>query len=224
MLVAAEGGSAQAEEALAKLCAAYWYPLYAFLRRRGHPAPDAEDLIQEFFARLLDKQLLCGLKPEGGKFRSYLLTCLNCFLANEWHHHHTLKRGGGKIAVSIDDAAESRYLHELVEHATPESLFEQKWAWTVLGRVLARLREEYARTAKPEIFECLRGWLPGAESGLSYTEAAAALQMNETAVRMAVHRLRRRYGELLRAEIALTVSSPAEIDEEIRCLRAAIGQ
>lgn len=224
VLAAAHSGSLQAEQALADLCAAYWYPVYAFVRRRGYSAPDAEDLTQEFFARLLKKELLCGLKREGGKFRSYLLTCVKCFLANEWHHEQAQKRGGGRTVISIDDTAETRYQGELIAHATPETLFERQWAMTLLNRVLVGLREEYLAAGKQELFDRLQSWLPGAGSRLSYGEAGAGLQMNEAAVRMAVHRLRRRYGELLRAEIAASVSSPAEINEEIHHLIAAIGQ
>jgi RNA polymerase sigma factor (sigma-70 family) len=221
ILQAAQGGSATADASLAKLCEDYWYPIYAFLRHRGHKPEEAEDLTHGFFDRLLHKDVLAGLTAEGGRFRSFLLTALKRFLVNEWHREHAQKRGGTQVTISFDDAVESRYQQELVDHATPEAIFEQQWALTVLDRVFTRLREEYASAGKSELFSHLQGCLPGAGEELSYAEAGAALQMSEAALRMSAHRLRRRYGELLRAEITQTVSNPDEVDEEIHHLIAA---
>jgi RNA polymerase sigma-70 factor (ECF subfamily) len=213
----------ESSAALQKLCTAYWRPLYAFIRRRGYTVEESEDLTQEFFARLLEKELLADVTREGGRFRSFLLTVLKRFLANEWNREYAQKRSGGKPIFPIDDTAEARYQRELTEQATPETLFERQWAAAVLDQVLVRLRDDYAAAGKQALFEQLQSCLPGAQSEISYAQIAATFGMNESAVRMAAHRLRRRYGELLRAEIAVTVSSPEEIDEEIRYLIALVG-
>jgi RNA polymerase sigma factor (sigma-70 family) len=224
VLAAGKDDSERSAEALAQLCSAYRYPLYAFIRRRGYSPEDSEDLVQGFFFHLLSKNVLCGIKREGGKFRSYLLQVLTCFLKNEWHRRNALKRGGGAVLVSIDAAAESRFQHELADVATPETAFERQWALTVLERAFGRLREEYVAGKKGALFEHLQHFLPGMERQREYSETAAALRMNEAAVRTAVHRLRRRYGALLRAEIAETVSDPAEINAEIRHLMGVVGR
>ena len=223
VLSAAAGGAPHAEDALARLCKAYWYPLYVFLRRRGCSPEESEDLTQEFFSRLVHKEFLAGLTQEGGKFRSFLLTALTRFVANEWSRERAQKRGGGKAVISIDADAETRYGRELADHVTPQTLFERRWALTVLDRVLARLRQEYSAAGKQELFSRLEGCLPGAQSPVAYAEAGAALDIKEATLRMAALRLRRRYGQLLRAEIAATVSSPTEIDEEIRYLIRVVG-
>lgn len=223
VLAAGLKDSPESAAALQKLCTAYWYPLYAFIRRRGYTDEQSEDLTQEFFARLLAKDLLADVTRLGGRFRSFLLTVLKRFLANEWNREHAQKRSGGKPLFSIDDTAEARYQRELTEHATPETLFERQWAAAVLDQVLARLRDEYAAAGKQALFEQLQNCLPGAQSQIPYAQIAAAFGLKEAGVRMAAHRLRRRYGELLRAEIAVTVSSPEEIDEEIRYLIALVG-
>jgi DNA-directed RNA polymerase specialized sigma24 family protein len=224
VLTAVQSGSPNAGQALAKLCEAYWYPVYVFLRRHDYPPQDAEDLTQEFFARLVHKELLASLTQEGGRFRSFLLTLLKRFAANEWKHEHTQRRGGGQAMIPIDATAEARFQDDLVDHATPETLFEQQWAWTVLDRVLARLRDEYASLGKQELFASLHGCLPGTEEGLSYAQASAALHQPDSTLYTAALRLRRRYGELLRTEIADTVTSPAEVEEEIRHLMAVVAQ
>jgi DNA-directed RNA polymerase specialized sigma24 family protein len=224
VLHAAQAGSAKADAALARLCESYWYPLYVFLRRQGYQPEEAEDLTQTFFGRLVHKEILAGLTEEGGKFRSFLLMALKRFLANEWHREHAQKRGGGKLMISADATAEQRYQGALVDRATPETLFARKWAFAVLDRVWSRLRDEYAAIGKPTLFEQLQGCLPGADRELSCVDAAAALAMNEGTVRMAALRLRRRYGEMLRAEIAATVSRPEEIDGEIRHLIEVAGR
>jgi RNA polymerase sigma-70 factor (ECF subfamily) len=217
VLAAQEADNPRAQAALEELCRTYWYPLYAYVRRRGHAPEEAEDLTQEFFARLLGKNLLSGVKRERGKFRAYLLNAFKWFLANEWHREQAQKRGGAREIISIDEAAERRYA-ELSVEASADLLYEREWAWTVLHRVTSRLAEEYAKDGKGEVFAALRGYLPRADGALPYDQLSVALHMNAAAVRMAVHRLRRRYGEFLRAEISATVSDPGLIDEEIRCL------
>ena len=224
VLVAAQGGARDADQALASLCQAYWHPLYAFVRKRGSTPQEAEDLTQEFFLRLVRKELLQGVTRDGGKFRSFLLTALKRFLVNEWQHDRAQKRGGGKPVISIDEAAERRVRDLLVDPHTPETVFEQQWALTVLERTLEQLREEYTRAGRQQVFARLQHCLPGAQERIAYAEVGAALQLNEAAARMAAHRLRRRYGELLRAEIAATVSSPEEVDEEIRHLIEVTGR
>ena len=219
VLAARDQNSSQAQAALAELCQTYWYPLYAYIRRRGNNPTDAEDLTQGFFARLLEKNYIGDVTPGMGRFRSFLLTSLNHFLANEWDRAQSSKRGGGKVIISLDDQdPEARYQFEPVENITPETLFEQRWAMTVLERVLARLREEFVATEKTELFDHLKVFLTADRPDCSYAEIAARTGLKEGAVKVAVHRLRRRYGELLRAEIANTVSDPAEIAEELRHL------
>jgi RNA polymerase sigma-70 factor (ECF subfamily) len=225
VLAAAEQSSPEAEAALAKLCQTYWYPLYAFIRRRGHGPEEAEDLTQEFFARLVDKNYLAGITVQGGRFRSYILTILKHFLVNEWERTQTRKRGGGKTIFSIDDkTAEERYQVEPVDNTTPESIFERRWALTLLDQVMLRLRGEYETEGKTEFFDRLRPCLSGAERLIPYSELGATLGLSEGALKVAVHRLRKRYGELLRAEIADTVSGPEEIEEEIRHLIAVTSR
>jgi RNA polymerase sigma factor (sigma-70 family) len=214
---------AAAAQALSQLCQDYWYPLYAFIRRQGHPPPDAQDLTQEFFARLLEKHALGKADPARGKFRSFLLTALRHFLVNEWDRAQAQKRGGGAQLISLDTRfAETRYALLLMDKATPEMLFEREWALTLLGQVLARLRAEQEKGGKLDQFNLLRGCLMG-ERGLPYAELAAQLDKTEDAVRMAASRLRRRYRELLEEEVAQTVAGPEEIKEEIQHLLEVLG-
>lgn len=224
LLTATQPGSPDADRAIAQLCTTYWCPIYAFIRRRGHSRDDALDLTQEFFARILPTQFLTAADRSKGRFRSYLLTAVKHFLTNERLRVTAQKRGGDKTVISFEEAAEARYQRELIEPATPEITFDRQWAWAVLDRVVARLRDEHRAWGKGEHFERLRCCLPGADSRIDYAAMGAALQMNEAAVRMAAHRLRRRYAEVLREEIAATVSNPGEIDDEIRHLIAVIGQ
>jgi RNA polymerase sigma-70 factor (ECF subfamily) len=225
VLSASRKDSAHAAEALEKLCRTYWYPLYAYIRRRGHDAHEAEDLTQEFFTRLLEKNSLAEIKPEGGKFRSYLLTLLKHFLVNEYERHQAQKRGGGQVLFSLEELeAEQRYQFEPVDQITPEILFERCWAAALLDQVMSRLRAEYVAHCKTDLFEKLRPCLTGADGLIAYAELASQLDITENALKMTVYRLRKRYGELVRAEIALVVSSPAEIEQEIRCLIAAAAE
>jgi RNA polymerase sigma-70 factor (ECF subfamily) len=220
LIIAAQGDdSIPAGAALASLCETYWYPLYAFVRRRGHASHDAQDLTQAFFEKLLEKNYLGDVARERGKFRSFLLASLKHFLANEWHRSRAAKRGGGCPLISLDDDdAEKRYLREPADSMTAERLFERRWAMTVLDQVMARLREAMLADGKAELFDVLKNHLSGGGEILPFAEAGERLGISEGAARVAAHRLKKRYRELLREEIAQTVGSPAEIDDEIRYL------
>jgi len=221
---AAKQDSGAAHEALSKLCQTYWYPLYAYARRQGHSPHDAEDLTQAFFARLLEKNYVSAADRTRGKFRSFLLTALKHFMANEWDRQHAKKRGGFNTVVNIDQAvAESRLEWELRDELQPDVAFERQWATTLLERVMGELEREYSETGRAKLFETLRGCLTrDKEDGArTYADIAAILKVTESAVKMAVQRLRARYRDLLKAEIARTVSSPEEIEAELRHLMAA---
>ena len=223
VLTAAGDGPKGATEALAVLCENYWYPLYAFVRRSGHSPEDAQDLTQEFFARLIAKQWLHEVQPERGRFRSFLLVAMKHFLANEWDRARRLKRGGGQVPLSLDAAAaETRYAREPADPATPEHIFNRRWAFTLLGKVLDRLRREFTAIGKADVFAELEPALSGAR--LDYAEIAGRRNLNEGAVRVAVHRLRVRFRDLVRAEIAATVTNDAEIESELKHLFAALAQ
>lgn len=225
VVVAAGGGdSTRARAALEKLCRNYWYPLYAFVRRLGHGAHDAEDLVQSFFAVCLEKNYLGAADQTKGRFRSFLLLALKRFLANEWDKARTLKRGGTQATISLDSlSAEQRYALEPAEQLTAEKLFERRWALTLLDQVLARLREEQMSAGKSAQFEQLKECITAAGRGTPYAELATQLGTSEGAIKVMVHRLRQRYRELLEGEIANTVSSPDEIDAERRHLLAALS-
>ena len=224
VLSAGRDSSAQASDALAKLCRTYWWPLYAFVRRQGHSPHDAQDLTQEFFARLLEKDYLGAVDRSKGKFRSFLLAALEHFLAKEWRRAHAQKRGGQFTFVSTDaETAEGQYLQVPASNLSPEQLFEQQWAMTLLDQTLARLQEEFLASGKGVLFGDLKIFLTGEKRAASYAELSAKMGMTEAALKMAVSRMRHRYGELLRAEIANTVSSPEEIDNELRALFAALS-
>ncbi len=219
VLAAGRGASPGAFEALEQLCRTYWYPLYAFIRRRGHDAHEAQDLTQGFFARFLEKNYLGDVDRSKGRFRSFLLASLKHFLANEWDRRNALKRGGGRTVIALDDReAESRYRLEPKDEWSADKIYERRWALTLLDRVLARLQEEFVSAGKAEQFEHLKLFLSLGKNAAPYADVAAKLGMTEGAVKVAVHRMRHRYRELLRNEIARTVSSPAEVEEEIRCL------
>lgn len=224
VLAAGGASSPQADDALAKLCRTYWYPLYAFVRRQGHSAPDAQDLTQGFFARLLEKRAIGAVERERGKFRSFLLASLKHFLANEWDKARAQKRGGGDAHIPLDTfSAETRYGLEPAHDLTAEKIFERRWALTLLDQTLARLRDEYVASGKERLFEQLKTTLTGESASLPYTELGTRLAMSEGAVKVAVHRLRQRYREVLRAEIIETVASPAEVDGELRHLFATLS-
>lgn len=225
-MVMAAGGtdSPRAQAALETLCKNYWYPLYAYVRRQGHNPHNAQDLTQAFFARLLEKNYLADVQRERGRFRSFLLASLKHFLANEWDRERALKRGGGRKLVALDDdSAESRYKLEPRDDFSADKIFERRWALTLLEKVLSSLRAEFEAVGKLETFELLKQYLSSGRTSVSYAHAAEKLGMNEGAVKVAVHRLRKRYRELLRAEIAQTVATASEIDAEIKYLFAALS-
>ncbi len=233
VLAAGRRGEPASHDALAALCAAYWYPLYAFVRRSGHSADDAQDLTQEFFTRFLDKDYLKSVDRAKGKFRSFLLASVRHFLANEGDRRRAQKRGGGRPVLSLDFSdAEGRYGRDVAQHVaqqpahtlTPEKLFERRWALTLLDQVLARLRGEHEAAGTLRLFERLKGCLTGAERHESYRQWGAELDLSESAVKVAVHRLRRRYRHLLRDEIGRTLDPSGDVDEEIRGLFAALAE
>jgi RNA polymerase sigma-70 factor (ECF subfamily) len=220
VLHAGRDESVQAQAALAQLCQAYWYPLYSFVRRRGYAPHDAQDLTQAFFAQLLEKRGLEGVAPELGRFRTFLLASLKHFLANDWDRAHARKRGGGKTILSLDERAESRYQLEPSHNLTPERHFERQWAMTLLEQVLDALRDEYHAEGKGDLFEELKAVMVGQPR--TYADIAARLRRSEGAIKVAVHRLRHRYRELMRARIAETVGA-GEVEDELRHLLAVLG-
>ena len=223
MVSAAGRPTSGSVDALGRLCSVYWLPVYAFIRRKGHTPEDSEDLTQAFFAQFLERGVVGEARRERGRFRSFLLASVANFLANEWDRSQAQKRGGGCSTLSFDfSVGEENYCREPVDELTPEALFERQWALAVLDRVLSRMREEYERRHLSRHFEILKGFLVGEQRRASHAEAAAALGMNDGALRTAVHRLRLRYGELLREEIAQTISDPEDVDAEIRFLIHAL--
>ena len=224
VLSAKNSDSERSSQALEALCRTYWYPLYAYARRCGHSPADAEDLTQGFFARLLEKDYLRSVAREKGRFRGFLLTSLKRFMANEWDRQHAAKRGGFAGIIPVDaEVAETRFTSDAAHHVPPDVLFDRQWAVTLLDRTLLTLSEEYVASGRARLFEHLRDCLARDESALSYAEIAARLNLTEAAVKMAVQRLRGRYREILRSEIAETVSTEAEIEEELRYLFSAFG-
>jgi RNA polymerase sigma-70 factor (ECF subfamily) len=219
VLAAGETASPRAEEAMASLFRVYWYPLYAYVRRQGHDPATSQDLVQEVFLALLEKNQLAAVKPAKGRFRSYLLAAANHLLANEWHRRHRQKRGGGQTPVTLDSlAAEERYRLEPADHRAPDRLYERRWALALLDDVFARLRSEWADAGKGATFDVLRVFLSGDQDTPGFAAAGAQLGWSEGAARVAVHRLRQQYRKRLRERIAQTVASPDEIEHEIRHL------
>ena len=224
VLQAGRADTTRARDALARLCQTYWHPLYAYVRRLGHSPPDAQDLTQEFFARLLARNYIADADESRGRFRSFLLASLKHFLANEWDKARAQKRGGGQTPIPIDPAAAETGCHfEPADPATADKVFERRWALTLLDQVLRRLRQEYVASGREPLFEQLKPTLTEASRSVRYAEMAARLGTSEGAVKVAVHRLRQRYRDLLRAEIADTVASPAEVEDELRSLFAALA-
>jgi len=213
-----------ASEALQKLCQTYWPPLYAYTRRRGHTVHDAQDLTQAFFAHVLEHQALGTVAPAKGRFRSFLLVSLKHFLDNEYHKAHALKRGGSQVFISWDDLhPEDCDRLGPIESLTPEKIFNRRWALVLLERVMERLRTECVAARKGELFERLKDYLSGDDPSESYEAVSGELGITEGALKVTVHRLRRRFGELVRAQIAQTVDNPDEIDDEIRELFASLN-
>jgi RNA polymerase sigma-70 factor (ECF subfamily) len=218
VLATTHADSERAQAALARLYQAYWYPLYSFVRARGYPPHEAQDLAQDFFCSLLKRNSLQSVTKEKGRFRSYLMGAAKHFLANEWNKMRREKRGGAHTFVALDDAlAESRFLKEPAHAETPETIYEKTWATVLLERVMTQLRREY-EGAKARQFEELKVCLSGEKSAASYAEIGARLEMSEAAVKVAVHRMRARYRELLCKEISDTVAHPAEIEDELKHL------
>jgi RNA polymerase sigma-70 factor (ECF subfamily) len=224
VLAAGQSGDAQASAALEQLCRTYWYPIYAYVRRQGHSPEDAQDLTQEFFAHLLAKGFPRGATPERGKFRSFLLASLRHFLVDQHRHADAVKRGGGQFMISLDEGqAEERFRLEPQHELTPEKLYEREWAMTLLERARLRLREEYSAAGKADLYFALKEFPLAGKSERCVQQAATELGMTVSALKSAVHRLRARYRELVREEVAHTVADPAELNEEARHLIAVIS-
>jgi RNA polymerase sigma factor (sigma-70 family) len=224
VVAAGKTDSTRSQAALEKLCHSYWYPLYAYARRLGQKPHDSEDLVQAFFTQCLEKNYLRTADQGKGRFRSFLLIAFKRFLANEWDKAHTKKRGGGEQPISLDGLApEERYALEPPQLQNPETLYERRWALTLLEQVLARLEAEQEKAGNALSFAEFKGFLAGGENG-SYAEIAGHLGITEGAVKVAVHRLRKRYRQLLEEEIANTVSSPDEVQEERRHLLSVLSQ
>lgn len=223
-MAAGDTQTPQSSEALETLCRAYWYPLYAYVRRQGHSPEEAQDLTQEFFAALF-KKCVAHANPERGKFRTFLLTSLRHFLVSEWRKTEREKRGGGLVFVPWDgDAAEERYAAEPPGELTSEAIYEKRWAITLMERVLARLREEYHAADKDRLFDALKNRVWGDENPGPHAELVAELGLTEGAVKTSIHRLRQRCRQLLRAEVAQTVAQPEDVDEELRHLIGVFGE
>jgi DNA-directed RNA polymerase specialized sigma24 family protein len=211
------------QRALSTLCETYWFPIYAFLRRQGYNAHKAEEQTQGFFAHMIEMKDLCRADPGRGRFRSFLLSMLKHFMADLRDHAQAQKRGGGKKTLSLDFTdAESRYKLEPVNELSPDKLFEKSWALTLLCQTMTRLKNEAANTNKQKLFEQLKAHMAGHSHAVPYRELAGQLEMTEGSVKIAMHRLKKRYQELLREQIAATVSDPDEIDDEIRSLFVAL--
>lgn len=223
VLQAGDTDSPHASEALARLCRAYWYPLYAHVRRQGHSVSDAQDLTQAFFARLLEHKYLRLADPNRGRFRTFLLSSLKNFITNEWQKSNREKRGGGCQIISLDaEETETRYRAEPADNRSPDKAFERRWALVLLERVLDQLEAEFAAAERSQVFEELKSSLTGEDNESTYQEIGRRLGMSEGNLKVTVHRMRRRYRELLREEIARTVADPEAIDEEMRDLFAAL--
>jgi RNA polymerase sigma factor (sigma-70 family) len=224
VLAARDATGTESREALATLCEAYWYPLYVFVRSQGHDADEARDLTQAYFAYLLEKNILEDVDPAAGRFRSFLLASLKHFIANKKRGERTLKRGGGTRTISLDtDSAENRYGLEPVDQLTPEQVYEKRWALTVLERAVKRLESEWVDAEKRDQFQHMKPHLTGQEPRIPYREVASELGMTEVAVRGAIHRMRQRFGQLIRAEVTDTVANTDEVDDEVRHLLAVVG-
>ncbi len=224
VLAAGKRHTPQSDHALEELCRTYWFPLYAYVRRRGHNKQDAEDLVQEFFARFLGKNYLAGLSAERGRFRAFLLASLKHFLANEWDRLRAQKRGGGAAHLSLDwQTADTKFQVAATNEPSPDKAFDREWALALLAKVIERLQQECAADGKAKLFEQLKIFLMAGKGEAAHGEVAQTLGMEEGAVRVAVHRLRKRYRVLLRDEIAQTLTDESQVDEEMRALFGAFA-
>lgn len=224
VLLAREGGSADADTALARLCQTYWYPVYGFFRREGRSPEESEDLTQSFFAEVVLNGQLAGVHPSKGRFRSFLLASARNFLRNDWHHARRLKRGGGTEVVSIDSLqAEEWYRLEPADGGSPETVFDRRWAETLIEQAVKRLQAECVGAGQAARFEVLRDFVLGNPGDLSYAEAGARLDLSESAVTSAIHRLRGRFRDLVRQEVAHTVEHPSEVEAEMQDLLAVLA-
>ena len=221
VVAAGDPNRKETRSALVSLCENYWYPLYAYLRRRGYPADQAQDLTQEFFIRVLEGRYLDRADPEKGRFRSFILTSLKFFLADEADRQRALKRGGGLLVPLEFCSGEERYQREPAHDQTPERIFERRWALSMIDRVVERLREEFVHHGRPEHFERLKVFLLG-QSDAPYAALAREMNTSEGALKVAIHRLRKRYRDLFRQEIADTVADPADVESELRYLAAVL--
>jgi DNA-directed RNA polymerase specialized sigma24 family protein len=225
VLRAGASDTTHADDALTRLYQTYWYPLYAYVRGRGYNREDAEDLTQGFFAKLLEKKWLLAADRAKGRFRSFLLTALKCFLADEWDKRQAQKRGGGQALLPLTfDTGEARLNQEPQVTMTPEESFERRWVLTLLEEVMQRLRKEYAGEGNAALFAALAPCLAGERTAFPYADLGKNLSLSESAVKSAVHRLRQRYRKLLREEIAQTVESPDQVEDELRHLFAVLGR
>jgi RNA polymerase sigma factor (sigma-70 family) len=225
VLAAGGGDSTKAAEAREWLCRTYWKPIYAYLRRLGKSPPDAEDLTQEFFARMLAARAFAGLDPAKGRFRSFLLAALKHFLANEYDRAMAAKRGGGQPAVLLEtQSLEALYAKSLATAPTAEAAYDRQWALSLLSQALAQLRKEAAEAGKLEVFDQLKIFLTGEGAECDYASLAGPLQLSPNAIGVAVHRLRQRFRELIRAQIRRTVAAANEVDEELRYLMTVISR
>jgi RNA polymerase sigma-70 factor (ECF subfamily) len=224
VLAAGKRSTPQSDRALEELCRAYWFPLYAYVRRRGHTKEDAEDLTQAFFARFLEKNYLAGLSAERGRFRAFLLASLKHFLINDWKKSQCQKRGGGEALLSLDwQTADTKFQVAATAEPSPDKAFDREWALALLAKVIERLQKKCEADGKAKLFAQLKMFLTAGKDGTAQAEVAKALGMEEGAVRVAIHRLRKRYRQLLRDEIAQTLADAADVDEEMRALFGAFS-
>ena len=224
VLAAGQRHTPQADAALEELCRTYWFPLYAYVRRRGHTKADAEDSVQAFFARFLEKNYLAGLSAERGRFRAFLLASLKNFLINEWKKSQRQKRGGGETVLSLDwETADTKFQVAAVNEPSPDKAFDREWALALLAKVIERLQSECAADGKAKLFEQLKIFLTAGKGESAQAEVARSLGLEEGAVRVAIHRLRKRYRVLLRDEIAQTLADESQVDEEMRALFGAFA-
>lgn len=223
VVAAGRGSSAESRQALASLCEDYWYPLYAYVRRRGYQPAEAQDLTQGFLTQVIEKGVIAAADQQRGRFRSFLLASLNHYVHHQWRHDQARKRGGSTHIISLDvDEGERRYHLEPADPVTPEKIYERRWAMTLLDKAIATLHHEYKQDEKEELFEVLKVYLGGRDSSVPYRDIAQQLDSTEGAVRVAVYRLRKRCRQCLLREIAQTVASDDDIQEELQHLFQAV--